>query len=145
MRLGVAALLLIVIASCSQAAQPNPTSPAPDPRAAAASQALDAVWASLDRSAIFDAFPRKAGIEACVINIGPPPGRGCRCDVQHGRPAPGSSLAGDLYRGLGRPGLSCDGLLPRRPSDLHVAVTVDHDDVIVRQVHFGDFPPRLVF
>src|SRR2546425_2474462 len=70
MRLVLAALALVVIASCEQATQPSPAPATPDP-SAAASRALNAVWASFNGSVLMDAFP----IEACVINIGPPPGR----------------------------------------------------------------------
>lgn len=117
---------------------------APDP-GAAASRALAAVWASLGASVLMDAFPREAGVEACVINIGPPPGRDVAATCSTAVQRQGSDWLvtfsemwdARAFHGMGSPH---DGPL------LHIwQFTVDAEGRIVRQVHFGDFPPQLVF
>ena len=144
MRTLLAAVMLEVIASCEQATQPGPIT-APDP-SAAGSRALAAVWASLDGSVILAGFPRDAGAGSCVIHAGGPP--------------PGSQVAGTYSTAVQRQaadwlvtfsevwdarafhamGSAHDGPLVHSWQ-----FTVDAEGRIVRQVHFGDFPPQLVF
>jgi hypothetical protein len=144
MRRFLAVVALVSIGSCEQATQPSPPPATPDPRAAL--KALAAVWASLDGSVILADFPRDAGAGSCVIHGGgPPPGSQvagtCSTAVQR-QAADWLVTFSEVWdaRAFHAMGSAHDGPL------VHTwQFTVDAEGRVVRQVHYGDFPPQLVF
>ncbi len=144
MRLVLTALALVVIASCEQATQPSPPPPTPD-HSAAVSRALNAVWASFNGSVLMDAFPRTAGVEACVINIGPPPGRdvAAMCSTAVQREA--AVWLVTFIETWDAASFRASGSARTGPLMHTWQFKVDGEGRIVGRVHFGDFPPQLVF